>query len=237
MKRQKTVGFGYDPATSPHHFVVEIRRNGTVLISERFESDDVEDATSPDVVLREPQLKAELDEYHWTRVADAVQEDFNKRLRAVGSGTGRWNRSQTQLAAHFGKELVLLAWAIEECDPTLLPNILANWQGLAPEERWWLYTTINATFTGVHEPQRGWRKAIKIAFGENPVDVLPSAFLSSSLPISDEDRNSATASRRRGPRRTQQKQPTSQISFDLPMMEEPQTSDPERDEEEESDSR
>ena len=57
--------------------------------------------------------------------------------------------------------------------------MIANWRGLAPEERWWFYTTINATRHGhtEHGNDRGWRKAIKIAFAENPIQLPPSALL------------------------------------------------------------
>jgi hypothetical protein len=86
---------------------------------------------------------------------------------------------ESLLAPHLGKELTLLFWAVEDADPTLLPAMLANWVGLAPEERWWLYTTINATSGHPeHGQDRGWRKAIKIAFAENPiVSSAPSALL------------------------------------------------------------
>ena len=59
-------------------------------------------------------------------------------------------------------------------DESLIPNVIANWTGLEPEERWWLYTTVNATFTKVDVGKdRGWRKAIKIAFSENPIPEVP----------------------------------------------------------------
>ena len=70
--------------------------------------------------------------------------------------------------------LTLLAWAVEDMDESLVPNVIANWTGLEPEERWWLYTTVNATFTRVEVGKdRGWRKAIKIAFSENPIPEIP----------------------------------------------------------------
>lgn len=71
----------------------------------------------------------------------------------------------------------MLAWAVEDADPTLLPAMIANWLGLASEERWWLYTTINATNGHPdHGRDRGWRKAIKIAVAENPIAAAaPSA--------------------------------------------------------------
>jgi len=59
-------------------------------------------------------------------------------------------------------------------DESLIPNVIANWTGLEPEERWWLYTTVNATFTKAEAGKnRGWRKAIKIAFSENPIPDVP----------------------------------------------------------------
>lgn len=82
----------------------------------------------------------------------------------------------------FGKELVLLAWAIEEADPALIPIALKNWLGLAPEERWWLFTMTNAA-TGHAIAGRGkeWRKAVRYALTENPVsDYRP---VSIDLPL------------------------------------------------------
>jgi hypothetical protein len=76
---------------------------------------------------------------------------------------------------------------VEDADPTLLPNMVANWVGLAPEERWWLYTTINATAGHPeHGRDRGWRKAIKVAFAENPAGAPP-ASLAEHLPPIKED--------------------------------------------------
>lgn len=70
---------------------------------------------------------------------------------------------------------MLLAWAIEDADPGLIPNAIANWQGLAPEERWWLYTmTAAATGSYVTGRGRGWRKAVRYALTENPISGRPS---------------------------------------------------------------
>lgn len=52
------------------------------------------------------------------------------------NGEAQWKLVRRDL----GKELVLLAWAIEDADPALIPTAIANWNGLVPEERWWLYT-------------------------------------------------------------------------------------------------
>ncbi|MCC6456912.1 MAG: DUF3780 domain-containing protein [Caldilineaceae bacterium] len=72
----------------------------------------------------------------------------------------------------LGKELVMLAWAVEDADPALIPNTLGNWRGLVPEERWWLYTqTAAATGHGQLDRNKGWRKALRYALTENPASV------------------------------------------------------------------
>jgi len=175
-KARNTLGFGFDPEQSPHHFAVIVERGEhDITIEERFIWDEVSDdqAATP-----EASAKAVLDAYRWARVAPMVAETFNARLRAAGLPTATWT-AESLLAPHLGKELTLLCWAVEDADPTLLPAMLANWVGLAPEERWWLYTTINATSGHPeHGRDRGWRKAIKIAFAENPIaSAAPSALL------------------------------------------------------------
>jgi hypothetical protein len=167
-------GFGFDPVLSPYHYAVNVEpgQDGKVTVEERFTCED-------DAEVRAPTLKVVLDNYRWSRIAEQLRANFNKRLRTDGLPSGKWTSSgDTLLAAHLGKELTLLAWVVEDADPTLIPNIVANWLGLAPEERWWLYTTINATAGHpLHGRNRGWRKAIKIAFAENPADAQPSTGL------------------------------------------------------------
>ncbi len=190
-KRRKIYDFAFDPTQSQHHFAVIVDREGRVSFVERFvwETDAEEPTTLG------PQPKAVLDGYRWSRVRDSAADVFNQRMRQAGHKAAIW-KGETVLAPHFGKELTLLAWAVEDADPTLIPNMVANWAGLAPEERWWLYTTINATTTHPeHGKDRGWRKAIKIAFAENPTgDALPSALL--ATPADSNEIPAAKATRR-----------------------------------------
>lgn len=160
-------GFGFDPAESPYHFAV-VRGRGAespVCVEERFGFGD----TSESGRVRDPLRKVELDAYRWSRIEAPVRAEFNRRLHARGQRTASWQSHETLLSPHLGKELTLLAWAVECADPTVIPNVIANWRGLAPEERWWLYTTVNATSGHPeHGRDRGWRKAIRIALAENP---------------------------------------------------------------------
>lgn len=168
-RARNTIGFGFDPGQSPHHFAVTQDATGAVILTERLAWGEAEGEEGQAA----PTQKALLDGYRWERIASEAARVFNQRLRQDELKTATWAR-ETLLAPHFGKELTLLAWAVEDADPTVIPMMIANWAGLAPEERWWLYTTINATSGhSQHGRDRGWRKAVKIAFAENPVDVVP----------------------------------------------------------------
>ncbi|MBT9168346.1 MAG: hypothetical protein DDT19_01691 [Syntrophomonadaceae bacterium] len=81
---------------------------------------------------------------------------------------GRFVIGQTPLAQLLGKELLVLVWAVEDCDLAVVEVAIRNWLGLSPEERWWLYTMTNAQ-TGKRDDRRGWRMALKYALCENPV--------------------------------------------------------------------
>ena len=179
-RTRQTFGFGFDPEESPYHFAVVIPRGERegVRIEERFIWGD--EAAAGDEA-RAPQVKAELTRGRWDEIAEMVRAQFNPRLRREGRRAGDWRRGgETELAPHLGKELTLLAWAVERADVETIAKMKLNWRGLAPEERWWLYTTVNATFEHPeHGPERGWRKAIKVAFAENPL-------AESHLPPADE---------------------------------------------------
>ena len=159
---RKVIDFGFAPDHSPLHFALTASKSD-VSVEIRFHWG--EESEEP----AQPEPKAWLDGYRWSRIAEIVAHDFNRRLRAAGQRQARWKAKETLLAPHFGRELVLLIWAVEDADPTLIQNMCANWGGLAPEERWWLFTTVNASSRHPeYGKDSGWRKAIKIAFAENP---------------------------------------------------------------------
>lgn len=154
--------FGFDPKESSYHFAIEVGEDETV-IEERFTYGD-------DEAQLEPQVRAIIDPYRWKRIVEAAQSHFNRRLQDAKRKTAKFGEGEHILAPHLGKELTLLAWATEGIDATDMPNAIANWHGMAPEERWWLYLMVKASS---NEPEpienaRGWRRAIRIAFCESP---------------------------------------------------------------------
>lgn len=170
-----TRSFGFNPEDSRHHFLVNIPKavKQPVEISEHLTWDDA--TGSSDVSLGnedDGQIRVVLPRPKWDAIADGVRADFNKRLKKLGKRSGSWREGANLLRRELGKELVLLAWAIEDADPGLVLTAIANWTGLVPEERWWLYTqTAAATGHGLRDRGKGWRKAVRFALTENPVSV------------------------------------------------------------------
>ncbi len=184
----KSEGFGFVPTESEHHFLVTIptKKQENVFISEHFTWDESEARQELSFALgnEDNKMRVILPRVKWDAIADAVKAEFNQRLRQDGLKTGQWKTGRTALSRLFGKELVLLAWAIEDADPALIPVGIKNWLGLTTEERWWLFTMTNAaTGHAISGRGKGWRKAVRYALTENPVsDYSPQKI---ELPLFD----------------------------------------------------
>jgi hypothetical protein len=164
-----TFGFGCPDTTDPHRFEVDIPagRTGTVSIEEHYGIKAGIDGV-PEVIER-CRLPREL----WSMIAEDVKRDFNERLRAKRLAASRWTVGVNKVERLLGKELLVLAWAVEKASPELVPNAIRNWVGLRPEERWWLFT-VTAAATGLPEDADvGWRKALRFALTENPLAEQP----------------------------------------------------------------
>lgn len=170
------VGFGFIPSESEHYFLVSIASTTTdVQISEHmsWQSDMWKNKIRGVKDEKDERLRVNLPRVKWDAIVDAVTPEFNRRLRAMGCRKGQWKaRGLTPVSRLFGKELVLLAWAIEDADPGRIPTAVVNWLGLLPEERWWLYTMTNAaTGQALRGKNTGWRVAIRFALCDNPLSL------------------------------------------------------------------
>lgn len=166
--RRDAIGFGFVPVESEHHFLVVIPRgqNDDVIVYERFQwQDKIEEQK---IVFNNDRPKVEISKHKWKQIEDDLRTEFNERLKQDGFPAGKWKTGQVPVHRLLGKEMVLLMWAIEDCDPAVIPTALKNWKGLSPEERWWLFTMTNAA-TGDIDDRRGWRKAVRYALTENPI--------------------------------------------------------------------
>jgi hypothetical protein len=176
-KKPQVLGFGYQPAHSEHFFLLTLPRSkgegAEVTLSEHFEwREPTDDAPIP-VPINDvnAHLRVILRRSIWDAIAEDVKAEFNRRLRSYGLKTAQWPKAgQVPIDRTLGKELCVLLWAVEECDPALISAAVRNWLGLVPEERWWLYTMTNAaTGHALKGRGKGWRKALRYALTENPV--------------------------------------------------------------------
>jgi hypothetical protein len=166
-----TLGFGCPDTTDPHRFEVDIPagRTGDVTITEHYW------IKSGINGLPEVAERCRLPRPIWSLIAEDVKRDFNERLRAKKLTASRWTVGVNKVERLLGKELLVLAWAVELASPDAVPNAIRNWVGLRPEERWWLFT-ITAAATGYPEhADLGWRKALRFALTENPLADPPVA--------------------------------------------------------------
>lgn len=153
-----TLGFGVPATSDPHHFKVVIPKSSTgkVIISEHLglQSAAQESAVIDRVVLDRPR---------WTAIRAEVQRAFNARLSAHGLKPGAWKVGDNPVDRLLGKELCVLAWAVEQMDTAKIPVAVRNWLALRPEERWWLFGMTAISTGGVMDAGKGWRAAAAVA--------------------------------------------------------------------------
>jgi hypothetical protein len=164
-----TLGFGVPATSDPHHFKVVIPRTNTahVQISEHLglQASGIDRAIIDRVL---------LERSRWNAIRAEVQRAFNTRLSAHDLKPSAWKVGENPVDRLLGKELCVLAWAIEHMDMERIPVAVRNWLALKPEERWWLFGMTAMSTGGLNDGQKGWRLALRHALG----DVAQSELLS-----------------------------------------------------------
>ncbi len=172
----KILGLGFVPGEARHGFLVHIPKGSGsddfIYIQELRGSDLLFEDTSRKVMTpRDPSLRVLIDRHRWLALAPAFWEEANRRLKANGLPVSKFVKNPSRpIPVHpsLGKELCILCWAVEEASPDDIPNALRNWEALAPEERWWLFTMAVATTGQALQKGVGWRKALRAALADNP---------------------------------------------------------------------
>jgi hypothetical protein len=162
------LGFGVPATSDPHHFKVILPRASTarVQISEYL---GLQAASSDHAVID----RVLLDRLRWTAIRVEVQRAFNARLTAHNLKPGAWKVGENLVDRLLGKELCVLAWAVEHMEIEMIPVAVRNWLALRPEERWWLFGMTAISTGGLNDGNKGWRLALRHALG----DVAPSEML------------------------------------------------------------
>src|SRR6266540_1366172 len=117
-------GFGFDPEESAAYFLVHIPAGSTlpVDISEHlsWNPDRVAESVHLGVEHEDGQVRCRLPRAKWNEIAETLRAEFNVRLRKAGHKPGKWKSGYNAVSRILGKELTLLAWAIEDADPALI---------------------------------------------------------------------------------------------------------------------
>lgn len=171
---REAIGLGFIPDEARHGFLVDISRAGKgapVLIAELRGQDLARWESVTDIEPNDPTLRVAITRERWLELAPAFWEEANRRLRANGLPAHKFVKTSTKplpIHASLGKELCILCWAVEDAPLDDIPNAIRNWEALAPEERWWLFTMTVATTGQAAQRGFGWRKALRAALADNP---------------------------------------------------------------------
>lgn len=161
-KEARTIDFGASPEFGVHIFKVEIPRDrsGPVTIMEDYGYKGGAEGI--------PQFETRviLERAKWSAIADPVRIEFNARLKSHKLPSGRWHVGTNLVERLLGRELCVLAWAVETAGLDQVPIIVRRWLALRPEERWWLFSQIVAEAGLPDDRERGWRKAIYYALSD-----------------------------------------------------------------------
>ncbi|MCA1793960.1 MAG: DUF3780 domain-containing protein [Desulfobacteraceae bacterium] len=166
-KAHPTVGFGVPVTTAPHHFIVSIPRGTRQPV--RITEDLGMHAQGEDSQVLD---RIFLHRPTWTEIANPVKRLFNQRLKAHNLAISQWKAGENPVDRLLGKELCVLAWAVEDLPLEKVGAALRNWLALRPEERWWLFGMTAAAAGAPEDKGRGWRAALGYALGDTPEKTI-----------------------------------------------------------------
>lgn len=161
-KQRPTEGFGVPmDQTDPHCFIVRVPKGsrGAIEIVENLGIQAQDDSASEIV-------RVVLERQRWMAIRQEVQRIFNNRLKEYKLATSRWKIGENPVDRLLGKELCVLAWAVEQMEEEKIPVAVRNWMALRPEERWWLFSMTAMSTGGAHDGDKGWRVALRHALGD-----------------------------------------------------------------------
>ncbi len=175
--KRKCFGLGFLPEEARHGFLIDVPKGanaGDLITVSEHRGSDLHHLGADDGTVIKPNsasIRVLIDRARWLALANSFWDEANRRLRANGLPTQKFIKSPSKpVPVHpsLGKELCVLCWAVEDAPISDIPNAIQNWESLAPEERWWLFTMTVATTGQALQKGIGWRKALRAALADNP---------------------------------------------------------------------
>lgn len=163
------IGLGVVPLSTRHGFVVNVSNEPGATVTIHEFRGDVAETGAPErfaAPFTDADYRVELSQDQWQAVASAFWQEANNRLRSNGFAQAKVVKHPVEpvlIHPSLGKELCVLCWAIEDEGLETIPNAIRNWEALAPEERWWLYTMTVGVAGMKKDRGHGWRKALAYA--------------------------------------------------------------------------
>lgn len=162
IRPDTTVGFGCPAEMFVHHVLVTVPegRGGEVLLEEDW---GVAQAAGPDRVAR-----CALPRARWNVIANLAKQSLNDRLKEQGLPPSRWAPGENRVERLLGKEVIVLAWAVEAADEADLDAVAAAWAALRPEERWWLFGRVASSAGTAADAAAKPRRALELLLSAGP---------------------------------------------------------------------
>lgn len=177
----KYVGFGAIDEFGAHIFKVNlsVSTSADVVIIEDYGLKGGENG----IPLTEARVS--LPRRFWSAIAETARKDFAARLKERKLATSRWTSGDNKVDRMLGKELCVLAWAVEHAkNVDECKAIAARWAAFRPEERWWLFSQVSSDAGLAEDTDRGWRKALYYAMSDG---AAPVAKKKSRRPLEEAD--------------------------------------------------
>jgi hypothetical protein len=153
-----THGFGVPNDPLPHQFLILIptARPDPVEIWEDFGAAGVG-------TLAQRLCRAAVPRETWRQVAEGMKSHLNRRLKEKNLKSSRFSTGENRVERILGRELCVLAWAIEDATPDEAAIAFTRWSSHRPEELWWLFQQIDRDGGEWDSSKTGWRIAIRYA--------------------------------------------------------------------------
>jgi hypothetical protein len=163
-----------------HHVEVTLPegRGGNVLFEEDW---GVAPAAGPDRLLR-----CALPRPRWNAIADLAKQVLNERLKEQDLPSSRWVTGINRIERLLGREIVVLAWAIEAAAQEDLPAVARAWAALRPEERWWLFGRVASVAGSSTDASAKPRRGLALLLSGGP-DRRPEPAPRMPRPFNDEE--------------------------------------------------
>ncbi|MFP2873300.1 anti-phage-associated DUF3780 domain-containing protein [Acetobacter tropicalis] len=163
-----THGFGVPNDPLPHQFLVRIQPGHAdpVEVWEDFGASAVG-------TMEQKLCRVAVPRTTWRQVADGVKSHLNRRLKEKDLKGSRFATGNNRVERILGREVCVLAWAIENATPDQAAIAFTRWSSYRPEELWWLFQQIDKDGGEWDSPNTGWRVAIRHALIRDEAPETP----------------------------------------------------------------